>query len=790
MKITNISCEQFAGVRDRSVAFTDGINVIYGKNESGKSTLVNLISRTLFQSTKVDRRKNKDFYEDYFPAAKKGSPFLADSADGKIAFETEKGAYTLTKEWGSDARCVLSTPDGVLRDASAIAAELREALAYGEGVYANMLLSSQRNTDNALQTILDVSKKNDAKQEIVDAVSQAFAESDGISTDAIEQAIQKKIDEIAGKHWDADREVPVRKVGRWTNGLGEILKAYYALEDAKNVLKEISDLEREADNASSEYIEKHADFQKAEEAFHTFNGYASKLTLVSERKKMISRIENDLEKFNDILTEWPKLVENVKKAKTLENELIERKSLDLYASAKSLHDELVELKADADNMLCPQSSEVSEIKSAQRKVTTLENKLCGMNLTAAIKMLGGHQMEIKSLRTGTVINATEAASITEAVSITIPGVVEMQLAPANVDVEDIERSLSEQRLIIQNIFKKYSVSTLDELETLSRNYSELQNKIAEKKAKLSAALGSISFEDAEKAATSVTGAPRSKEEISADIFTLCGGKDISRCIVSDETTIKRYESDYISIAELKAKAFDSQAELSKVKDSISDVEEIPAEFAGITDPEKHLNKLQEKLKSCQKDSEEAMRKKTVAATSLEQYKESISDDPIADVEKAEREFAEQKALLAHWKHIEKVFKQQKENITENPLVDLAENFTRYLGIISGGKVDSEFPDADKLTMNIYSSDRLIDYSKLSEGTKETVSLAFRLAVLNHLFPNGGGIAVFDDPFANMDAERTEQSVELIKDFANRHQVIFLTCKEEYLDILGGNRILL
>ena len=38
MKITNISCTQFAGVRDRSVALTDGINVIYGKNESGKST--------------------------------------------------------------------------------------------------------------------------------------------------------------------------------------------------------------------------------------------------------------------------------------------------------------------------------------------------------------------------------------------------------------------------------------------------------------------------------------------------------------------------------------------------------------------------------------------------------------------------------------------------------------------------------------------------------------------------------------------------------------------------------
>ena len=62
MKIKNISCTQFAGIRYRDVSLADGINVIYGKNESGKSTVVNLISRTLFQNAKLDRRSDKEFY--------------------------------------------------------------------------------------------------------------------------------------------------------------------------------------------------------------------------------------------------------------------------------------------------------------------------------------------------------------------------------------------------------------------------------------------------------------------------------------------------------------------------------------------------------------------------------------------------------------------------------------------------------------------------------------------------------------------------------------------------------
>ena len=74
MKIRELSCEQFAGLTDKTVSFEDGINVVYGKNESGKSTLVNLLSRTLFQEAGIDARsaKGRAFKALYYPAERRG----------------------------------------------------------------------------------------------------------------------------------------------------------------------------------------------------------------------------------------------------------------------------------------------------------------------------------------------------------------------------------------------------------------------------------------------------------------------------------------------------------------------------------------------------------------------------------------------------------------------------------------------------------------------------------------------------------------------------------------------
>lgn len=785
MKIKNVSCTQFAGIRDHNVSFTDGINVLYGKNESGKSTTVNLLAQTLFQKAKLDGRRDKEFGELYFPGARKNGGYAGDFADGKVTFETEQGTYTLSKEWGSDARCMLATPNGVVRDQRTIDEILSDVLIYGKGVYTDFLLSSQRNTDAALQTLLDSAQKTDAKTEIVNAVSQAFAESDGIPVEAVEQAIQEKIDAIAGKHWDVEREMPARKIGRWSVGLGEILKAYYDLEDAKAVLDEISRLESDADRYANDYALRDTEACTAEEAYNHFNTYAGSLMLVNERRKAVERLRNELLRIQKVLDDWPDLEKQLDKAKALQAQKNARILLNQYEAAKKVASEM-QLLSDEANAPCPTDYEIKQVQATQREISRLENRLCGMNLTAFVQMLGGNTVEITSVLSGRPVDISNGvASIKEAVKITVPGVMEMQLSPSDVDVSAIERELADKRNSIAEIHAKYAVSDSETLETLAKNVAAAKAKWEAANSRLTMLLGASTLEELETAALALPTDIPALSEIDIDITMLCGNADISRFITAKETVISGYASEYGSVGELKARAFDINTELEKAKNSLAEADTTPVEFASVSDPEAYMNMLRNSLEMKRSLREKALTAKTAAASKLESYLENIHGDPNADFEEAQRLLSEKKSLLNHWLHIQDVFLEQKKQLNANPMQDIADSFAHYLSVISDGQISSEFPRADKLAMQVYSGERLMDYGKLSEGTKETVSLAFRLAVLDHLFPDGGMI-VLDDPFTDMDAERTAQGCELLKECAKRHQVIFLTCHEAYADMLQGN----
>ena len=101
MKLKEVQCDQFAGLNRNdpasTIKFGDGLNLIVGDNEQGKSTMVDLIYYLLFKDVKLDTRSDKEFIARYFPQKTTGR--AGDVIDGALVFEDEEGECCIRKEW-------------------------------------------------------------------------------------------------------------------------------------------------------------------------------------------------------------------------------------------------------------------------------------------------------------------------------------------------------------------------------------------------------------------------------------------------------------------------------------------------------------------------------------------------------------------------------------------------------------------------------------------------------------------------------------------------------------------
>ena len=67
MKIKELNINGFGKLKNKNIKFDEGINVIIGENESGKSTLLKFITSSLYGVSKNKRGKNISDYEKYKP---------------------------------------------------------------------------------------------------------------------------------------------------------------------------------------------------------------------------------------------------------------------------------------------------------------------------------------------------------------------------------------------------------------------------------------------------------------------------------------------------------------------------------------------------------------------------------------------------------------------------------------------------------------------------------------------------------------------------------------------------
>lgn len=93
LKIQKIKINQYGKLNNKEIEFSDNINLIYGKNEAGKSTLLSYIVNTLYGISKTKKGKEYSNFEKY-------EPWSGEDFSGKLIYKLDDGeTYEIQRDF-------------------------------------------------------------------------------------------------------------------------------------------------------------------------------------------------------------------------------------------------------------------------------------------------------------------------------------------------------------------------------------------------------------------------------------------------------------------------------------------------------------------------------------------------------------------------------------------------------------------------------------------------------------------------------------------------------------------
>lgn len=804
MKIKSISCDQFAGLKEFDLDFEDGMNIIMGKNEAGKSTTLELIYNTLFQSAKLNARTDAAFIDSYFPKNADGT--IGKVIDGKVKLKTDEGTYIFSKEWDkSEGSCRLKLPDGsVTKSPEDICSKLDEIFGYSQGLMKEVVFPSQKKSNNAVQSILYKlsGKKSDEleslKGELSEALTKTALETGGVSIDKLEKELKRNV-VLYGERWDFSADLPEDGVKRGINNMWRegktaaaldgkqaiILRSYYDLKEIEKEQAQVEAAEIAVDNYKARLASAQGNKKKALDEKDNFSQYEVILgqsKLISDR---INELSAKLKELNDVATTWPNYVAGLELREKLKLKLKQAKLRALYNDGKAIMDELLLKEKELSALKPVEQEDIKAVKLAHSEKVKLEGQLQGLNLVAKIKQLSDTPINIVAASSGENLSLTDGEiAIREAVEINIPGIMELQLMPQGVDIDLIKDKTTELTKNIQDIFGKYGVDSIEKLEDMLAKHQELTGKLDILRINLNSVLGECSWEELSNNNASLPDEVESVDEVMRSVRDICGTKGIQDTIVYYNSMIAEYERKYTSLETLHKQIAVTENDIENKKSQLDSMDDIPDEYAKIVDVDFYKKQLNDRIAAYERDCENYSQELKAAEISLgDRTSEEFEDKILVASDKLDNA----KATYHHWKNIYDTFMEIRATALSTSSVSIEPQFKKYLDIITDGRLHITDMD-DKLNVELASGNNAMTYSILSAGTKDTVALAFRLAMLEYMFPDGGGIAFFDDPISDMDPDRRLQACKLIEEFAKNNQVIFVTCDDVYEKLMDGNVI--
>lgn len=834
MTINRIEIATFGGISDLAVSFRPGLNVILGDNESGKSTLFRAIQHTLLTRTDLDKRSLRTEMNPFFP--RPGGNFAESALT--ISVDTDRD-LSIRKRWGEDAEEEATRPDGSrVRGPAEVSSLVEQLLPVSPATFRALLLADQSSLDRTRELLGSVS---DVRDETAAALRRARAATGGVAPEAFARRVSARLATLLGR-WDWEKERPVggRGLGdRWKKGAGLIVNAYYEVKAKQERVRELEQSElaldessRAAEEAGAVLAEISSFLSENASAYSELNASRGLEAEVAAANERIERLRTDNRRWPVVLAEIAKYEEDLQGLEETTHEAekalatlrtAERASLlrQRLAEVDKVRADLAEAEAMLEKAAPMDGDAVARLREVEQELPYAEARLAAGSLRVSmtadettsvtvetdgadpeeIDLAGGESSEVGASRR-VVVHHDELRLEIEAG--------EERFA----DLKKAHDALTAER---ETLTKKLGVASASDAESRARDYEAAASAASALRARLCELLEVSDTEGAEAARNELAGeveqaermrkaaeasrpgearaGGRSPEEVSTpsadelteQIRTASEERgSLSSALGHRREEIERLVARYRNQEELEDRLGETNRQLAELQ-ARNGAQRIPP---GFESAERFLEEYESQLKRRDEAARVAEERRISHAQLVAGQAEETALEVQEDLRDAEREFEQLRREAATLLRVRERASALIDRMDGELYQPFAERVAAYADSLTAGVyvpqsgadpvVPGEFSFADSGSPD--GAPDVLPYELLSQGTRDSLALAVRLALAETALGDGSAPFILDDPLVDMDPDRRRAAASAITDFAAKHQVILFTCHPEHASL--------
>ena len=767
MKINKIYINAFGGLKDITLDLSDGLNVVFGENEQGKTTVLEFIKAMFYGTGKKTQNIGSS-------ARIKYAPMDGSQAAGRIFFEMNGKNYRLERIFlKSDATDKITLTDTDTGETATVTNEIGNKI-FGIGAEAfkkSMFVSAERNYEaddvangdlNARLSAVALTGSSDTSYQKIEKRITSAKEKILSKTERAGKlaTLRKEREELSAAYENASADAQKRNELR--EKIDETDKETAEISKKLRIVKQLLDKKDETKNAGKlkKYLSLKAELDELSAELVTPGKTAIDTNFISKIRFCKAKADPQSEQVRRLQGELEELLNAEKMSESMDPGTAEAKRSAIAGEIEKLENE----KQNISDGLSSAERDLSKLEESEAAAQNAKKPINPVLLIIAVALI------ISGVAGGIFVNslgyiAAGGGLIVALLAFVIKPANKNAVLKIKTEIADIKTKIATLKNEEAGITAKIA-SKAGEMTTLaaiiSADKTVRENRLAEietKKAQLDEAVKKENalLEEYEKA---LDGLEPDEEKISAILEKAEKQKQL-------KLNLSYLANDLGGISYEQA-----QERLSRINEG-EDYSEIDFEKV-----EREYENLSQKLL-------ELSSRKTGYETELKTaFKNSLQPEVVLrEIKIIDEKIAVLEEFVSSCEVCLAVLEESFSGIRKGYGSELEEKTLKNFTALTNGKYKSVSVNKS-LQMQVERSDAfgMFDTGYLSTGTEDQAFLALRLAICDMIGDKEGYPVFLDDALSNYDDARTETALKFLKAFAEKSQVLLFTCHGKISEI--------